>query len=147
MYAVWLITHPVLQSDHTDLLLLLPTTLHNVPGDSWPYEESRMWWVKSEDWSQNKQWKVEVDVRGKRFLRKHSVSGFHLQLCVFPTNADKYNNSCENAHYFRRLIHWLLVRVVWLCTDWWWPFKLKKKPSKNKRATDPRGIQCQFCKM
>lgn len=47
-------------------------------------------------------------MRGKRFLLKHSASGFHLQLCVFPTNADKYNNSYENADYFQRLIQWLL---------------------------------------
>lgn len=46
-HAVWLIMHSLLQSDHTDLLLLFPTALHNAPGDSWPYEESGTWLVKS----------------------------------------------------------------------------------------------------
>lgn len=83
-------------------------------------------------------------MRGKRFLLKHSASGFHLQLCVFPTNADKYNNSCENADYFQRLIHWLLG-VVWLCTDWWWPFKLKEKPSKKPQTQKGSGVSSVRC--
>lgn len=110
--------HALTSSEWPHWPVLLPTALHNAPSDSWPYEESTMWRVKSGRLESKQIVMVEVDVRGKGFLLKHSSSGFHLQLCVFPINADKCNNSWKcwlfseiNTLALRcsLIVYWLVV--------------------------------------